>query len=81
MDGKPNNLDIYEGGYGLEDNRHALNESRQAGIMTFCVTIDQEAADYLPYLFGEKHYALLRKASRLPELLHRLYMLLTQERS
>jgi nitric oxide reductase NorD protein len=30
-DGKPNDLDIYEGRYGLEDTRHAIQEARDAG--------------------------------------------------
>ncbi|MCS4503776.1 hypothetical protein KBTX_03824 [wastewater metagenome] len=77
-DGKPNDLDVYEGRYGLEDTRHALLEARRAGVTPFCVTIDQEAADYLPYLFGQRHHALLHRAQALPELLPRLYLLLTE---
>lgn len=80
-DGKPNDLDVYEGRYGLEDTRHALTEARQAGVTPFCVTIEQEAADYLPYLFGRGNYALLRQAAQLPELLPRLYLMLTGGRA
>ncbi|SDR96304.1 nitric oxide reductase NorD protein [Halopseudomonas litoralis] len=76
-DGKPNDLDVYEGRYGMEDTRHALLEARQAGIQPFCVTIDQKAADYLPYLFGQQRYQLIRQASELPGLLPKLYLLLT----
>lgn len=76
-DGKPNDLDIYEGRYGMEDTRHALVEARRAGIEPFCVTIDQQASDYLPYLFGQQRYQLIHQASELPELLPRLYLLLT----
>ena len=60
-DGKPNDLDIYEGRYGLEDTRHAIQEARDAGLTPFCVTIDQEAHDYLPLLFGSNGYALVRQ--------------------
>ncbi|GAB4364153.1 MAG: VWA domain-containing protein [Methylohalobius crimeensis] len=77
-DGKPNDLDRYEGRYGLEDTRHALDEARRAGIISFCVTIEQDATDYLPYLFGRKHYKLMRRISQLPELLPPLYLLLTE---
>ena len=76
-DGKPNDLDLYEGRYGMEDTRQALLEARKAGLTPFCVTIDQEAADYLPYLFGQQRYQLIRQASELPGLLPRLYLLLT----
>ncbi|MDY3197818.1 MAG: nitric oxide reductase activation protein NorD, partial [Pseudomonadaceae bacterium] len=73
----PNDLDVYEGRYGMEDTRQALLEARRAGIQPFCVTIDQQAADYLPYLFGQQRYQLIRQASELPGLLPKLYLLLT----
>lgn len=76
-DGKPNDLDVYEGRYGMEDTRQALLEARKAGIQPFCVTIDQQAADYLPYLFGQQRYQLIRQAAELPGLLPKLYLLLT----
>lgn len=76
-DGKPNDLDIYEGRYGLEDTRMALQEARQQGLKPFCVTIDDKAEDYLPRLFGHQGWALVRKAEELPQKLPQLYALLT----
>jgi nitric oxide reductase NorD protein len=76
-DGKPNDLDIYEGRYGVEDTRQALIEARRSSVEPFCVTIDQDAADYLPYIFGQQRYVLLRQPAQLPELLPKLYLLLT----
>ena len=61
LDGKPNDLDQYEGRYGLEDTRHAVHEARQAGLVPFCVTIDQQAHDYLPHLFGSRGFALIHQ--------------------
>lgn len=60
-DGKPNDLDIYEGRYGLEDTRHAVLTARAAGISPFCITIDERAHDYLPMLFGQQGYAMVRR--------------------
>ena len=60
-DGKPNDLDIYEGRYGLEDTRHAVTEARDAGLTPFCITIDDTAHDYLPMLFGQQGYAMVRR--------------------
>ena len=60
-DGKPNDLDVYEGRYGLEDTRHAIHEARAAGLTPFCVTIDAAAHDYLPRLFGRQGYAMVRR--------------------
>ncbi|MBK7982191.1 MAG: VWA domain-containing protein [Candidatus Competibacteraceae bacterium] len=76
-DGKPNDLDHYEGRYGVEDTRMALSESRRAGLHPFCVTIDQEANDYLPYLFGKDGFILIRHPEALPRQLLRLYTRLT----
>ncbi|MFY9178855.1 MAG: VWA domain-containing protein, partial [Venatoribacter sp.] len=76
-DGKPNDLDIYEGRYGIEDTRKAILEAHQAGIITYCVTIDQSTADYVPYVFGQQRYYHLNKAEQLPTMLPRLYLNLT----
>lgn len=77
-DGKPNDLDQYEGRYGIEDTRQAIIAARQAGLLPFCVTIDKKGNDYLPYLFGKGDYVVIRDPKRLPHELPRLYALLTQ---
>ncbi|MET1077053.1 MAG: hypothetical protein ABWY06_03430 [Pseudomonas sp.] len=68
-DGKPNDQDEYEGRYGVEDMRQAVTEATLQGISTFCLTIDRQAAHYLPQVFGAGHYALLSKPERLPTVL------------
>ena len=60
-DGKPNDLDLYEGRYGIEDTRHAIHEAHAAGLTPFCVTIDESGHDYLPLLFGQRGYALVHR--------------------
>lgn len=77
-DGKPNDLDKYEGRYGIEDTRKAVLEAEQKGVRPFCVTIDQEAEDYLPYLFGKQSYVFMRDAKDLPNKLPQLYLRLTR---
>jgi len=76
-DGKPNDLDKYEGRYGIEDTRMAVHEAIKQGIHPFCVTIDEKARDYLPYLFGSSSYMLVRNAGELPAKLPMLYARLT----
>ena len=76
-DGKPNDLDHYEGRYGIEDTRMAVHEARQAGLQPFCVTIDEQAGDYLPHLFGSGGYVVIRRAADLPKELPLLYARLT----
>ena len=68
-DGKPNDADEYEGRYGVEDMRQAVNEAKLQGISPFCLTIDRQAAGYLPQVFGEGHYAVLMKPEALPGVL------------
>ena len=68
-DGKPNDKDEYEGLYGVEDMRQAVTEANMQGISTFCLTIDRQAASYLPKVFGAHQYALLPKPELLPAVL------------
>jgi len=77
-DGKPNDLDQYEGRYGIEDTRVALLEARKLGLRPFCVTIDREANDYLPHLFGVGGYAVIRRPEELPRELPLLYAQMTR---
>jgi nitric oxide reductase NorD protein len=76
-DGKPNDLDKYEGRYGVEDTRKAIHEAVERGLHPFCVTIDEKAGDYLPYLFGSASYVLVKNAGELPAKLPLLYARLT----
>ncbi|HEX6052838.1 MAG TPA: VWA domain-containing protein, partial [Gemmatimonadaceae bacterium] len=66
-DGKPNDVDLYEGRYGIEDTRQAVAEARLQGISPFCLTVDREAPSYLPRLFGAGSYTVLRRAHTLPQ--------------
>ncbi|HEY0940254.1 MAG TPA: VWA domain-containing protein [Steroidobacter sp.] len=68
-DGKPNDLDEYDGRHGVEDTRQAVMEARQQGIFTFCLTIDRHSAGYLPAVFGRHHYAVLNRPEMLPNAL------------
>jgi len=77
-DGKPNDLDKYEGRYGIEDTRQAILEAEKKGLQPFCVTIDEQAEDYLPYLFGKNAYIVIKNAAELPAKLPQLYLRLTQ---
>ena len=76
-DGKPNDLDNYEGRHGLEDTRHAVQAARAAGLVPFCVTIDQEANTYLPRLFGTQGFALVHRPEQLAGALTQVYIRLT----
>lgn len=76
-DGKPNDLDRYEGRYGIEDTRHAILEARDKGLQPFCVTVDEKGSDYLSHLFGLGRYVVIHKPADLPKQLPLLYAQLT----
>lgn len=77
-DGKPNDIDIYEGRWGLEDTRHAVLQARAAGLLPFCLSIDEQAHAYLPYLFGRQGWAHVRRPAELPLRLAAVYAQLTR---
>ncbi len=72
-DGKPNDLDHYEGRYGVEDTKRAVREARRAGISVFGITIDKKAQSYFPYIFGQNAYAIAGHADDLTRALPLMY--------
>ena len=72
-DGKPNDMDRYEGRYGIEDTRMAIKEAERTGIVPFCLTVDSHAHEYLPRLFGRGNYSVIAGADRLAQTLPDLY--------
>jgi nitric oxide reductase NorD protein len=76
-DGKPEDYDDYKGEYAIEDSRKALQEARGYGIHTFGITVDREAHDYLPQLFGNGNYIFIDDIDKLPMRMIDMYRLLT----
>jgi len=72
-DGKPNDLDHYDGRYGIEDSRMAIREARKSGAAVFGVTVDGEAQDYFPYMFGRGGCAIIPHIERLSAALPNIY--------
>lgn len=77
-DGKPDDYsDNYRGEYGIEDTRQALIEAHRSGIKPFCITIDKEARDYLPHMYGAVNWILVDDIKRLPLKVADIYRHLT----
>lgn len=76
-DGKPNDIDHYEGRYGIEDTRVAIREAREAGVRVFGVTVDEHAREHFPYIFGRGAYAIFPNVARLPAALPAIYRHIT----
>ncbi|RAI39330.1 nitric oxide reductase activation protein NorD [Rhodoplanes roseus] len=72
-DGKPNDVDHYEGRFAVEDTRKAVQEARRLGTTVFGVTIDATAQSYFPTLFGRGGYAIVGDIGKLPAALPAIY--------
>ncbi len=76
-DGKPDDYDTYRGEYGVEDTRQALYEAHRDGIHAFCITIDEQAREYLPHMYGAANYAVIDDVAQLPVKVADIYRRLT----
>ena len=76
-DGRPEDYGGYKGKYGIEDTRHALLELKQAGVHAYCITIDNEAQEYLPHMYGPANYAVIDEVEKLPFKVADIYRRLT----
>jgi len=68
-DGRPNDLDAYQGAYGVEDSRQAILEARASGVFPYCITIDHAASEYLPRIFGKAGHTVLQRPEQTPRAL------------
>ncbi|NRB18399.1 MAG: VWA domain-containing protein [Rhodobacteraceae bacterium] len=78
-DGKPNDLDHYEGIHGIEDSHMAVREARSLGHVVHGIVIDQDGQDWFARIFGRAGFTLLPDPTRLSRALPQIYRCLTQE--
>ncbi|AJE45629.1 nitric oxide reductase activation protein NorD [Celeribacter indicus] len=78
-DGKPNDLDHYEGRHGIEDSHMAVREARRAGLTLHGVIVDEDGQDWFARIFGRGGFTLLPHPGRLTRALPDIYRSLTQE--
>lgn len=77
-DGEPADVDVRDPQYLRFDARYAVDELRRAGVVTYGLSLDPYADQYVSQIFGIGHYAVLDHVERLPEKLSTLYMGLTR---
>lgn len=73
-DGKPCDYDRYEGRYGIEDVRKAIQEGKSVGVVTHAFAIDKQARDYFPIMFTRSNFDIVAHPSKLLDLLFNLYL-------
>ncbi|TDK42406.1 nitric oxide reductase activation protein NorD [Antarcticimicrobium luteum] len=78
-DGKPNDLDHYEGQHGIEDSRMAVREARAQGHAVHGIIVDADGQDWFARIFGRGGFTLLPDPARLPQALPEIYQSLTLE--
>jgi nitric oxide reductase NorD protein len=77
-DGRPDDyFDVYRGAYGIEDTRMALIEAARTGVHPFCITLDRDARDYLPHMYGAARYVILDDVRQLPVKVTDIYRRIT----
>lgn len=72
-DGKPNDLDHYEGRHGIEDTAMAVREARRAGQSVFGITVDKQAKSWFARMFGRGGFHVIPNPERLTEALPLIY--------
>jgi nitric oxide reductase NorD protein len=77
-DGEPHDIDVQDPKYLQDDTHVAVNELDSKGIVTYCISLDPRADDYVADIFGRNNYTVIDRVERLPEKLPRLFMSLTK---
>ncbi len=76
-DGKPNDLDHYEGRHGIEDSRMAVREARRLGQAVHGVVVDQKGQAWVNRIFGSDGFSIVPDANRLTNALPEIYRQIT----
>ena len=78
-DGEPHDVDVADDPhYLIQDTKQAVEELRNEGVATYCISLDPKADDYVADIFGPNGYAVIDHIERLPERLPQLFMALTK---
>ncbi|MBM4778192.1 MAG: VWA domain-containing protein [Archangiaceae bacterium] len=71
-DGKPSDVDRYEGRYGVADVHRAVLDAQGAGVVTHALAVDPAAKAWLPSMFGHGRASVVSKPEDLVEALARV---------
>ncbi|WP_024851863.1 nitric oxide reductase activation protein NorD [Hydrogenovibrio kuenenii] len=73
-DGKPSDIDVYDGRYLTEDAGYAVKEIEASGCKVFCLSLDKDSDDYLQQIFRKNHFEVLDHPRKLSEFLVGFYL-------
>ena len=77
-DGEPADVDVRDPQYLRHDTKKAVEEAGRSGVLTYCMSLDPRADQYVSRIFGARNYLVVDKVERLPEKLPVLYAGLTR---
>jgi nitric oxide reductase NorD protein len=77
-DGEPADVDVRDPQYLRFDTKKAVEEAGRTGIVTYCMSLDPRADQYVSRIFGMRNYMVVDHVERLPEKLPLLYAGLTR---
>ncbi len=77
-DGEPADVDVRDPQYLRYDTKKAVEEAGRNGILTYCMSLDPRADQYVSRIFGARNYMVVDHVERLPEKLPLLYAGLTR---
>jgi nitric oxide reductase activation protein len=76
-DGEPADIDERDPQHLRHDSKKAVEELYSKGVLTYCLTLDPHADDYVKRIFGSNNYTVIDHVDRLPEQLPLLFASLT----
>ncbi len=77
-DGEPADVDVRDPQYLRHDTKKAVEEAGRNGVLTYCMSLDPRADQYVSRIFGARNFMVVDKVERLPEKLPLLYAGLTR---
>ena len=76
-DGEPADIDERDPQHLRLDTKKAVEELYSKGVLTYCLTLDPDADNYVKRIFGNNNYTIVDNVERLPEQLPVLFASLT----
>ena len=77
-DGEPADIDVDDPQHLRFDAKKAVEELRTHGIVTFCISLDPNADEYVSRIFGKNRFMVIDNLQKLPERLPQLFISLTK---
>jgi len=77
-DGEPADIDERDPQHLRHDTKKAVEELYTKGVLSYCLTLDPNADNYVKRIFGANNYTVIDHVDRLPEQLPLLFASLTK---